>query len=596
MDNSVHRDRLSFSRGRNPGNKSRHHCPCIIHVLHELSILPTRPNAGKPHSDEPRLNECVISPRLIRLSLDERRHDELLSVAVGICPNLSYPAHPCSIIVALGVSCVAFLAPETNVGGKTCGFRKHPASHGPGHARFSRPQTLNIDDGHLGGTGATGAVETLQAGYGPAVEVAVSTNGGVEWSSATSSESTETTNESSRAAGATSDGEDSRVMFEYHPPIVLGGLYPRTGPAIGGTLVSISLATSVSDNDTVFTAGGAENDTSESDWQFSFDPVRDASAKCFFNGTTAPATVVSNTTVECVAPPTVPNGGVTFVTVSVNGAEVRAGGRAGGTDVVVDASVAGRALEFFYLPDQAEMSVFPPSGPVKGGTLVEVSSRHIAYAVAALFSHEAREVSYNDSGSNSTNSNSYFPSRLPPYSAVCSFSTDGNGTSASAVLVAASALSFQWDGIDDAHGRETGVGRVLCQSPPAPDNVASPVTIQLSLNGGSDFTTNGAQFYYRPEPYVFGVEPTYGPVTGGNAVRVEGAAFRHEGWPAGGSDEMVRCRFGDQEVGATVHAAGLLSCRAPPMPAVPEQQDIEVRLQIVPWAVFDPRYRASRTV
>ncbi|CAM9254310.1 unnamed protein product, partial [Hapterophycus canaliculatus] len=252
--------------------------------------------------------------------------------------------------------------------------------------------------------------------------------------------------------------------FEYHPPIVLGALDPPTGPATGGTLVSISLA-------------------------FSFDPVRDASVSCFFNGTVVPATVVSNTSVECIAPPTIPNGGTM-----------------GAADVAASASVAGRALEFFYLPDQAEMSVFPPSGPIKGGTLVEVSSRHIADAVAALFSYEAVEGFADASQFNSTNSGSYFPSRLPPYSAVCSFSTDGNGSGDSA-------------------------------------------------------------FYYRPEPYVFGVDPAYGPVTGGNPVRVEGAAFRQEGRPGSRSDEMVRCRFGDQEVGATVHAAGLLSCRAPPMPA-----------------------------
>lgn len=442
-------------------------------------------------------------------------------------------------------------------------------------------QTLNIDDRHLEGSGATGAVEVTQAGYGPPVELAVSTNGGVEWSSTTAVERSEAANESSSAARAiSSSGDDDKVVFEYHPPIVLGGLNPPTGPAIGGTLVSVSLATSAWDNETIFNSdGGAGNDTVEYDWRFAFDPVRDASATCFFNGTAVPAAVVSNTSVECIAPPTIPNGGVTLVTVSVNGAKVSHDGGvgAGAADVLEEASVAGRALEFFYLPDQSEMSVFPPSGPVKGGTLVEVSSRHIADAAAALFSHQG---SSSISRHNSTDggSSSYFPSRLPPYSAVCSFSPDGNGTGASAVLVAASGLSFHWDGVVDAGGRETGVGRVLCRSPPAPDNLASPVTVQLSLNGGRDFTTEGAQFYYRPEPYVFGVEPAYGPVTGGNPVQVEGKAFRHEGWPGGRSDEMVRCRFGDQEVGATVHAAGLLSCRAPPMPAVPEQQDFEVGL------------------
>ncbi|CAN0541450.1 unnamed protein product, partial [Scytosiphon promiscuus] len=95
-------------------------------------------------------------------------------------------------------------------------------------------------------------------------------------------------------------------------------------------------------------------------WQFSFDPVRDASASCLFNDTVVPATVVSNSSLECIAPPTVPGGGISFVRVSINGAEVFGGS-------------ATAVTEFFYLPDEEDMAIFPASGPVKGGTLVEIS-------------------------------------------------------------------------------------------------------------------------------------------------------------------------------------------------------------------------------
>lgn len=389
------------------------------------------------------------------------------------------------------------------------------------------------------------------------MEVAVSTNGAVEWSALTVAESSGTIAGISEEVGANTN---DRVVFEYHPVPLLGSLDPQTGPAIGGTLVSVSLATS--DDEIV---SGAE-------WQFSFDAVRDASAKCLFNGTSVPATVVSNTTVECVAPPTVSNGGVTFVTVSVNGADMFQGNDA------PENRVAGSALEFFYLPDEAEMMLFPPSGPLKGGTLVEVSGRHIADAAAALLLHQASEGFSSVYQTSSVITNESFPLWLPPSSVVCSFDSNiiVDGASASAVAVAASGLSFHWDDIVDADGRETGVGRALCLSPPAPDNLPAPVTVQLSLNGGRDYTNDGAQFYYRPEAYVFEVEPTHGPVTGDNPVRVEGAGFRDEGGTGGSSDEMVLCRFGDQEIGATVHAAGLVSCRAPPMLPVPEQQEIEV--------------------
>lgn len=409
------------------------------------------------------------------------------------------------------------------------------------------------------------------------MEVAVSTNGAVEWSTATVAEI------GGVIAGSSEDASDGanntdRVVFEYHPVPLLGSLDPQTGPAIGGTVVSVSLAASHSDDETISAAAA---DPSSAEWQFSFDPIRDASAHCLFNGTAVPATVVSNTSVECVAPPTVPNGGVTFVTVSVNGADVLHNYAGDGPEN----RVAGSALEFFYLPDEAEMMLFPASGPVKGGTLMEISGRHIADAAAALFLHETSE------GFSSVTNNDSFPLRLPPSSVVCSFTSnaDNDGAATSAVAIAASGASFHWDGIVDADGRETGVGRVLCLTPPAPDNLPAPVTVQLSLNGGKDFTNHGVQFYYRPEAYVFGVEPAYGPVTGDNPVRVEGAGFRDEGGPGGRSDEMVLCRFGDQEVGATVHAAGLMSCRAPPMLAVPEQQEIEVLCNQGVYLVFEEK-------
>lgn len=411
------------------------------------------------------------------------------------------------------------------------------------------------------------------------MEVSVSTNGAVEWSTLTVSESGGATAGVSEGAGDGADTTD-RVVFEYHPVPLLGSLDPPTGPAIGGTLVSVSLATSLWGDENI-SAGGTSPSSVE--WQFSFDPIRDASAKCLFNGTVVPATVVSNTSVECVAPPTVSDGGVTFVTVSINGADMLHDNDASDGS---ENRVAGSALEFLYLPDEAEMMLFPASGPVKGGTLVEVSGRHIADAATALLLHQTSEDSSIGYEASSLK-NATFLVRLPPSSVVCSFNSNNNvdGAATSAVAVTASGLSFHWDGVVDAYGRETGVGRVLCLSPPAPDNLPAQVAVQISLNGGKGFTNHGAQFFYRPEAYVFGVEPAYGPVTGDNPVRVEGSGFRDEGGP-GGRSEMVLCRFGDQEVGATVHAAGLVSCRAPPMLAVPEQQEIEVQFNSGCFSAF----------
>lgn len=412
-------------------------------------------------------------------------------------------------------------------------------------------------------------------GYGPAVRVSVSSNGGLDWSSVAANGNT--------ATDGQHDNESEAFMFEYYPAFVLGSLDPPTGPAIGGTVVTVSLAP------TVFTDGqnGTSNSTGslsdvDSKWQFSFDPARDASASCLFNDTVVPATVVSNSSLECIAPPTVPGGGVSFVRVSINGAEVFGGSATAVTGTGNATDHDGGTVEFFYLPDEEDMVIFPASGPVKGGTLVEISSRHIAKAAGALF------LSQTSNTDDYWTSDSYFPSLLPPSSAMCLF---GDG-----VAVAAARLEFHWDGIVDADGRETGVGRVFCVSPPAQDSLPSPVAVKVSLNGGKDYTLNGPQFHYRQEAYVYNVEPAYGPVTGGNPVRVEGGPFRDEDVGKGGMGEMVRCRFGDHEVGATVLTLALLSCRSPPMASVPEQQDIEVQCLQDLFRLQSKRYELKQIV
>lgn len=410
-------------------------------------------------------------------------------------------------------------------------------------------QTLGIDGKQLKGTGAFGTIETIQAGYGPKVQISVSTNGGTEWSSHTGNWDDDDDEADSDANGVT-------AHFEYHPTFLLGSLNPQAGPAVGGTLVTVSLTSTITTNDSTDTLGSVRNASEPSAWRFAFDPVRDAGAKCLFNGTNVAATVVSNTSVECIAPPTVPCGGVSFVRVAVNG-----------IDVSDDVSYgSGSYLRFFYLPDEEEMSLFPASGPVKGGTLVEVSSRHIAKAAALPLSVTMEDMD-NVQASVPYIGNTSNTLRFPLSSVVCSF---GGFTAL------ASGISFPQLGVSDFGERDTDVGRVLCISPPAADYTPSRVSVEVSLNGGSDFTQYGAQFHYRPEAHISGIEPTYGPVTGGNAVRVEGGPFRDEGTGGKISEQMLRCRFGDTEVGATMYTTRLVSCRAPPLASVPEEQDVEV--------------------
>ena len=352
---------------------------------------------------------------------------------------------------------------------------------------------------------------------------------------------------------------DGTALFEYHPMFLLGSLDPLIGPAIGGTVVTLSLTSATAANKSTETFGSMRNvSDASSEWQFVFDPVRDTGARCLFNDTSVAATVVSNSSVECVAPPTVPGGGVSLVRLSLNGADLFDNEAYGG----------GSYLRFLYLPDEREMSLFPANGPIKGGTLVEVSSRHI-FEAAALFLSATVEQTDEVQLSAQNMNNASNPVGLPLSLVMCSFG---------GVTMPALGISFRWRGITDVEGgeRSTHVGVVLCVSPPAPDDVPSRVSVEVSLDGGNDFTQHGAQFHYRPEAYVSGLEPAYGPVTGGNIVRVEGGPFRDEGIGEEISKQLLRCKFGDKEVGATVHTTELVSCRAPPMSLVPEEQDIEV--------------------
>lgn len=395
-------------------------------------------------------------------------------------------------------------------------------------------------------------IETIQAGYGPKLQVSVSTNGGTEWA-------TRAVNGDEDGDGdkADSDANGVTAHFEYHPTFLLGSLNPQAGPAVGGTLVTVSLALTVNANDSTDTLGSVRNASAPSAWRFAFDPVRDAGAKCLFNGTSVAAMVVSNSSVECIAPPTVSGGGVSFVRVSVNG-----------IDVFDDVSYgSGSYLRYLYLPDEEEMFLFPASGPVKGGTLVEISSRNIAKAATLLLSEIMGEMD-NVQASVPYISNTSNMLHFPLSSVVCSFG--GFST-------LASRISLPRRGVSEFEDRDTDVGRVLCVSPPAVDCIPSRVSVEVSLNGGNDFTQYGAQFHYRPEAHISGLEPIYGPVTGGNAVRVEGGPFRDEGTGGKISEQILRCRFGDKEVGATMHTTRLVSCRAPPLASVPEEQDVEVR-------------------
>lgn len=57
------------------------------------------------------------------------------------------------------------------------------------------------------------------------------------------------------------------------------------------------------------------------------------------------------------------------------------------------------------------------------------------------------------------------------------------------------------------------------------DTMEAYVTLEVSFNGGIDFTQSDLQFWYRPTPEVRSVLPMRGPASGGTSIIVTGIHF-----------------------------------------------------------------------
>jgi len=71
----------------------------------------------------------------------------------------------------------------------------------------------------------------------------------------------------------------------------------------------------------------------------------------------------------------------------------------------------------------------------------------------------------------------------------------------------------------------------------ATSNMKIFVSVEVSFNGGIDFTQSGLQFWYRPEPFVYSVVPDRGPARGGTRIIVSGINFERS--------LNLACKFGN---------------------------------------------------
>lgn len=145
---------------------------------------------------------------------------------------------------------------------------------------------------------------------------------------------------------STSGGTSISLPFIYLGPPTVTGVSPSSGPAAGGTTVTIK--------GSGFT---------------------DATAVDFGSTPATNVTVVSDTQITATAPP----------------------GSAGAVDVTVTTPDGPSATvgsdQFTYVPAPAVASVFPSSGPIAGGTSVTITGNHFIGTTAVAFGALRRRAS-----------------------------------------------------------------------------------------------------------------------------------------------------------------------------------------------------------
>ena len=107
---------------------------------------------------------------------------------------------------------------------------------------------------------------------------------------------------------------------------------------------------------------------------------------------------------------------------------------------------------------------------------------------------------------------------------------------------------------------------VRCLTPSQP--VSRTVALEVSTNGGVDFSTSRVTFVFHPTVSVTTLTPQTGPTLGGTLLSVSGAHFI--------PSMSLKCRFGEIEVVGVFVSSSQLNCTAPPSHAGGANVDVSV--------------------
>ena len=373
---------------------------------------------------------------------------------------------------------------------------------------------------------------------------------------------------------------NDEVKFEYHEDIVVEKLWPSFGPSEGGTVVTLKLddnemaLRSLPLSPTYDLVHGVHvtrgvNDASEQfrdAYEMELNAVNTvnfnfgssySNVLCKFNNSElVAATVVDGVSVSCVSPMSANSGGgPVTVEISVNG----------GVDWTKDEAI------FVYSKGVLSETVVlvPSHGVRRGGTLVNVTN------LSGLW------VGVGDAGTNTKSSKMV---KTTVQNADGSFTTTTSQDATSVdwsdhPIAAGNALCRFGEADFAAYAVDARYGVwIVCESPTyasaqTADGILgndNTVSVDVSLNG-VDFTTNlKAQYRYEEDIFVSSVLPSWGPVSGGSLVEIEGGGFFNYSYGE------VMCKFGDVKMEAEYLSSSKLQCRSPSLGSVDEVQKLSV--------------------
>jgi hypothetical protein len=133
---------------------------------------------------------------------------------------------------------------------------------------------------------------------------------------------------------------------------------------------------------------------------------------------------------------------------------------------------------------------------------------------------------------------------------------------------------------------------IVCVAPPSPRGAPGMVGLDVSLNGGADWSEARVQYAYDAPAHVNEATPPSGPAEGGTRVLLLGSGFLNasssllSGGEAAEARPLLRgvalrlgelrCRFGGVEVPGEFLRAGAVLCVAPPLLGRAARQRIEL--------------------